>query len=59
MTVNADWHERNPMPKNATDEQRLAWHREHAQTCGCRQPPDVAAELARRDAAAAEHQSGR
>jgi hypothetical protein len=35
------------MPKNATLEERLAWHREHTRECGCRKPPpDIAALLA-------------
>jgi hypothetical protein len=47
VTVNADWHRAHPMPKNPTFEQRVAWHREHASHCGCRQPPpDIAALLA-------------
>ena len=51
MTINAEWHERNPMPANASDEQRLAWHREHARECGCRKPPpDIARRLADEDA---------
>jgi hypothetical protein len=46
--VNRDWHAAHPMPPRATWEQRVAWHREHAAACGCRQPPpDIAAELAR------------
>jgi hypothetical protein len=45
--MNAEWHQQHPMPKNATDEQRLAWHREHAAACGCRKPPPgIAAQLA-------------
>jgi hypothetical protein len=47
MSVNAEWHRAHPMPKNATSEQRLAWHREHVRHCSCRQPPpDIAARLA-------------
>jgi hypothetical protein len=33
------WHGANRMPKNATMEQRLAWHTEHAKVCGCREMP--------------------
>jgi hypothetical protein len=47
MTINASWHREHPMPKHPTDEERLAWHREHARECGCRTPPpDIAAQLA-------------
>jgi hypothetical protein len=27
------------MPKNATTEQRVVWHQEHARNCGCRPIP--------------------
>jgi hypothetical protein len=41
---------RPPMPKNATFEQRVAWHREHAAHCDCRKPPpDIAAILAQKE----------
>lgn len=52
MALNATWHRAHPMPKNATWEQRVAWHREHARECGCRTPPPaIAQEIARREAA--------
>jgi hypothetical protein len=28
------------MPKNASLEQRIAWHIEHAVECGCREMPE-------------------
>jgi hypothetical protein len=34
--LNAEWHRTNVMPKNPTDQQRAAWHYEHALHCGCR-----------------------
>ncbi len=37
--LNAAWHERHPMPKNPTTEQRLAWHQAHEKNCGCRPMP--------------------
>jgi TfoX/Sxy family transcriptional regulator of competence genes len=37
--LNAGWHERHPMPKNPTTEQRLTWHTAHARNCGCRPMP--------------------
>jgi hypothetical protein len=37
--MNRDWHEAHVMPKNATTEERIAWHREHTQNCGCRPFP--------------------
>jgi len=38
-TMNEAWHRRNPMPKNPTEEERLAWHKGHAEGCGCREVP--------------------
>jgi hypothetical protein len=42
------------MPPHATFEERVAWHRERALACGCREPPpDIGVRLAE-DAAAPE-----
>jgi len=38
--MDAEWHRKNKMPKNATLEQRIAWHREHAKHCKCRPIPE-------------------
>lgn len=38
-TINAEWHKINRMPKNATHEERVRWHSEHAKHCMCRMPP--------------------
>lgn len=44
MPINAEWHEAHRMPRNATLEQRIAWHAEHARACACREvPPKLAA----------------
>ena len=51
MTLNAEWHRRNVMPKNATTEQRIAWHVEHAKFCGCRPIPPKLKRLMGRTAA--------
>jgi uncharacterized protein (DUF1697 family) len=37
--LNAAWHEKHPLAKRATLAQRIAWHREHEQRCGCRPMP--------------------
>lgn len=37
--MNKAWHEENKMPKNATFDQRVKWHREHQKHCGCRPIP--------------------
>lgn len=41
--INTEWHLANKMPKNASFEQRVAWHKEHLANCACRcdLPPDV------------------
>lgn len=36
MKINKEWHLAHKMPKNATLEQRIEWHLEHARHCGCR-----------------------
>jgi hypothetical protein len=51
VAINKAWHEVHPMPKNATLDQRVAWHLDHAAHCGCREmPQSVKAELIRRGA---------
>jgi hypothetical protein len=37
--MNAEWHGHNVLPKNATLDQRIAWHREHQKRCACRPIP--------------------
>ena len=37
--MNAEWHQQNRMPRNASLEQRLAWHRAHQLACACRPIP--------------------
>jgi len=34
--TNAAWHRGHRMPVNATLDQRINWHLEHAKHCGCR-----------------------
>lgn len=36
MAINAAWHRKHLMPKNATAAQRLRWHEAHAEHCGRR-----------------------
>ena len=33
--INKDWHMRNKMPKNATFEEKVKWHKEHNENCSC------------------------
>ncbi len=37
--INAAWHKKNRMPKNATLDQRIRWHVAHVKACGCREMP--------------------
>ncbi|MEP7254948.1 MAG: hypothetical protein ABI666_04180 [Ferruginibacter sp.] len=39
MKLNKEWHQAHRMPKNATQEQRIAWHMEHGKHCACREMP--------------------
>lgn len=39
MQINKEWHDAHKMPKNATLEQRLDWHLNHALNCTCREMP--------------------
>jgi hypothetical protein len=39
MQMNREWHEGHKMPEKATEQQRIEWHIEHAQACGCRPIP--------------------
>ena len=45
--MNADWHERHPMPKHPTLEQRVSWHIDHQRHCACRPIPVRLAALMR------------
>jgi hypothetical protein len=38
--INKAWHDKNKMPKNATLDQRIAWHTEHHKHCQCRDIPE-------------------
>jgi len=46
MKLNREWHLAHKLPRNASREQRLMWHAEHAANCACREmPPDIRKEL--------------
>jgi hypothetical protein len=57
MPINAAWHARHRMPRNPTEEERLAWHLAHQAHCACRQMPPAL--LARLRAAAREARAHR
>lgn len=48
MAVNASWHKKNSMPRNASLDQRIAWHQVHQSQCHCREIPEKIAEELRR-----------
>ena len=37
--INKAWHLKNKMPKNASVDQRIAWHLDHSKNCNCRGIP--------------------
>lgn len=46
--INREWHVAHKMPKNANEDERIAWHLNHARNCGCRKIEGKLAELLRR-----------
>jgi hypothetical protein len=50
MKLNKEWHLAHPMPKNATIDQRIAWHLEHLKNCHCREdlPENLKEEMKKR-----------
>jgi hypothetical protein len=38
--MNREWHEQHKIPQGATQEERIAWHMEHARHCACRPIPE-------------------
>jgi hypothetical protein len=36
---NEKWHREHRMPRNPTIQQRVDWHKTHAEMCGCRPMP--------------------
>lgn len=47
--MNKAWHESHKMPPNATLDERLNWHLDHAKECACRPiPPKLLAEIEKR-----------
>jgi hypothetical protein len=51
--LNREWHAANRMPPKATQDQRVAWHRAHAEACGCRPIPESLRKLIKRPASLA------
>ncbi len=53
--MNAEWHKKHVLPKGASLEQRIAWHREHQKRCACRPIPSKLVDQMRRDPAIDEY----
>lgn len=53
--TNREWHEAHRLDPKAKLDERIAWHLEHAQLCGCRDMPEsIKAELVKRGITAPE-----
>ncbi len=48
MKLNGEWHRKHPMPRNPTNDQRIAWHLEHGKHCKCTPMPRKLAYLIRK-----------
>ena len=53
--MNAEWHKKHVLPKSASLEQRIAWHREHQKRCACRPIPPRLLDQMRREPAIDEY----
>src|SRR5271165_2334745 len=53
--MNSEWHRKHILPKGASPEERMAWHREHQKRCACRPIPPKLLEQMRRDPAIDEY----
>jgi uncharacterized protein YdhG (YjbR/CyaY superfamily) len=56
--MNAVWHKKHALPRGASFQERITWHREHQKRCACRPiPPKLLAQM-RRDPAIDEYLAG-
>jgi uncharacterized protein YdhG (YjbR/CyaY superfamily) len=56
--MNSEWHKKHALPKGASLEERIAWHREHQKRCACRPIPPKLLDQMRRDSAIDEYLAG-
>ncbi len=42
--VNVKWHAAHPLPESPSMEERVRWHYEHVEACGCRPIPESIAD---------------
>ena len=45
--MNEAWHKKHVLPKGASLEARIAWHREHQKRCAARSPPKLLDQMGR------------
>jgi uncharacterized protein YdhG (YjbR/CyaY superfamily) len=56
--MNTEWHKKHVLPRGASLDERIAWHREHQKRCACRPiPPKLLADM-HRDPAIDEYLAG-
>lgn len=53
--MNSSWHKLHVLPRGASLEERIAWHREHQKRCACRPIPPKLLEAMRREPAIDEY----
>ena len=56
--MNAEWHKKHALPKGASLEKRIAWHREHQKRCACRPIPPKLLDQMTREPAIDEYLAG-
>ena len=56
--MNAEWHKNHALPKSASLQERISWHREHQKRCACRPIPPKLLDQMRRDPAIDEYLAG-
>jgi uncharacterized protein YdhG (YjbR/CyaY superfamily) len=49
--MNSEWHTKHVLPKSASLDERIAWHRDHQKRCACRPIPPQLAHRMQRDVA--------
>jgi uncharacterized protein YdhG (YjbR/CyaY superfamily) len=56
--MNAEWHKKHVLPRGASLDERIAWHREHQKGCACRPIPSKLLDHMRRAPAIDEYLAG-
>ncbi|TLZ61100.1 MAG: hypothetical protein E6K13_07460 [Methanobacteriota archaeon] len=48
MIANEEWHRKHPLGRNASLNDRVRWHVDHTENCGCRPIPESVKRALRR-----------